>query len=152
MDNNPFAQLGSLSKKIAKHDDIQNDFFARMHKQDEKLKELRHQAILDKQQYDYDVLDTLKGIERNTGDIAQIITLLQTSSVHQEEVLHLLSEIQSIGASKNIEEADTKYREVMKKVSQLEEDANSIDTLIGYGRVVWTAVKAYLKSNGIDSE
>lgn len=146
------GKLNPVGDMLNRRDENMQNFYKRFSEADKRLQESKRQEVLDKRQYDSDVLETLKGIEKNTGDIARIIDLLQTSSANQGKILQLLSEIQSIAAAKNANEADTKYREVMKKVTQLEEDASSIDTLVGYSRVVWTGVKAYLKSSGIDNE
>lgn len=117
----------------------------------DELYDERERELLEKQRYEQETLETLKRIEKNTGDIGQIIALLQTSKMNQEKLLEIVSDIQSIAIAKDEEEADGKYRAVMKKITQLEEDASSMDTLLGYGKLVWNGVKAYLQNQGIDS-
>jgi len=125
-----------------------HDTYEKFERTQREMAERATQKALAKERYDSEVLETLKRIEQNTGDIAQIIALLQDNTVNQEKVLSLLSEINSIGVSKSEDDADGKYREIMKKVSQLEEDITAVDTLMGYGKMVWYGVKAYLKTKG----
>lgn len=87
------------------------------------------------------VLSALQGIESNTGSLAQIVALLKTNNDKQEQLIALITEIMSIGKAENQEEADSKYRQVMKKVTEFEGDVSSIQTLIGMANTIFGAVQ-----------
>ncbi|KHD86361.1 hypothetical protein NG54_03325 [Heyndrickxia ginsengihumi] len=107
-------------------------------------------AIREKQereeQYKENVLNTLMNIERNTGDISALISLVQKSNDTREEVLNILKEIWDISSAQTVEEADSKYRSVMDKANKLNQDVEMTLNLINYGKTIWLAVKEYIKN------
>lgn len=149
------SRLPSLAERIelkVPRSQIQDEYFDNFGKYQEEIQRRREHESLEKKQYEKETLETLKKIEKNTGDLSQIIDLLQTSTARQEEVLSLLTEIHKIAISKSEEEADSRYREIMRKITELEEDVTAVDTLLGYAKMVWYGVKSILKSNGVDLE
>lgn len=51
-----------------------------------------------------------------------------------------------ISQAKTEEEADSLYRNVMDNANQLNEDVETATKLIGFGKIVWLAVKEYIKN------
>lgn len=98
-------------------------------------------------EYKESVLDALLGIERNTAEISTLVALINQSNENQEKILEVINDIMSISTAKSKEEADSLFRNVMDKANQVTEDVETIDKLIGFGRLVWTSVKTYLSIN-----
>lgn len=98
-----------------------------------------------KEEYNQDVLNTLKNIEKNTGDISQLVSMLHTNSEKQVEILEIMKDIMAIGTSNTEEAAEGKYREVMNKITTTFEDAETMEKLLGYSKVVYHSVKEYIK-------
>jgi hypothetical protein len=99
-----------------------------------------------KENYNQELLSTLKKIEQNTGDISHIISILQVNSGKQDEILSVMKEIFEIGKAKTAEEADSLYRNAMNKANQFNEDVSTATALLGYAKVVWIAAKEYLNN------
>ncbi|NRG47335.1 hypothetical protein HRF87_21655 [Bacillus sp. CRN 9] len=93
-------------------------------------------------EYKLDVLNTLKGIEKNTAILSEMIVLLQKDNENQEEIFKVLVEILEIMKSSNEEEAASAYKKVMKKITTITEDASTIQTLIGIGQTVYTTYQS----------
>lgn len=98
------------------------------------------------ERYNQDVLNTLRNIEKNTGDISSLVSLVQSSGDKQDEIINVLKKVMEISQAKTEEEADTLYRNVMDNANQLNEDVETATKLIGFGKIVWLAVKEYLKN------
>lgn len=97
------------------------------------------------ERYKRDTLNALKNIEKNTGDISQLVFLLNTNTEKQTEILAVMTEILSIGTSKTEEEAEGKYRTVMNKITQTFEDAETMEKLLGYSKMFYHSAKEYIK-------
>lgn len=98
------------------------------------------------ERYNQDVLNTLRNIEKNTGDISSLVSLVQSSGDKQDEIIYVLKKVMEISQAKTEEEADTLYRNVMDNANQLNEDVETATKLIGFGKIVWLAVKEYIKN------
>lgn len=88
------------------------------------------------------VVNTLKGIEKNTALLTEMTLLLQKSSDKQEEIFTLMVEILAIMKSANQEEAESKYVSVMRKITALNENFSTIQSLVGMANTVVTAYQA----------
>lgn len=93
-----------------------------------------------------DTLNTLKNIEKNTGDISQLVSLLHENSDKQIEILEVMSDIMAIGVSSTEGEAEGKYRKVMNKITLTFEDADTMEKLLGYSKTVYHVAKEYIKN------
>jgi len=91
------------------------------------------------------VLQTLKNIEKNTGDISQLVSLLHDNSDKQTEILGIMTEIMAISTSKSSEEAETMYRKVMNKITQTFDDVEATEKLLGLSKIVYHTAVAYIK-------
>lgn len=98
----------------------------------------------EEERYKEDTLNTLKNIEQNTGDISQLVSLLHKNSDKQIEILEVMSDIMAIGVSSTEEEAESKYRIVMTKITQTFEDADTMEKLLGYSKMVYHVAKDYI--------
>jgi flagellar motor component MotA len=88
------------------------------------------------------VLKALQGIERNTAFLSEVSHLLQKNNERQDEIFQLLVEILEIMKSRTIEEAESKYRQVMRKIGEFAGDIGTIQTLYGIGQAVFNAFQS----------
>ncbi|MGQ7056861.1 hypothetical protein, partial [Bacillus cereus group sp. BceL245] len=89
------------------------------------------------EQYNQSVLRTLEKIEQNTGNLYQIVQLLNTQTDKQDTIIELLTEVLAISTSVTKEEAEGKYRSVMKKITTVTEDVETIQKLSGFAQMVF---------------
>lgn len=95
--------------------------------------------------YKRHILDTLINIEKNTADINQLIYILNDNTEKQTEILTVITEILSIGTAKTTDEAEGMYRKIMNKITQTFEDAETIEQLLGYSKIVYHAAIGYIQ-------
>ncbi|MDM8100926.1 hypothetical protein [Oceanobacillus oncorhynchi] len=87
--------------------------------------------------YNQEVLQTLKNIESNTAGLNEVVHLLSTNVDKQDEILNLLKEALSISASKNKKEAESRWRKVMNRANQLTTDVENIQKIQGFANTIW---------------
>lgn len=100
---------------------------------------------LEEKRYKEESLNVLKGIEKNTGEISELVILLNTNTEKQTEILNIMTEILSIGTAINNEEAEGKYRQVMSKITQTFEDTETMEKLLGYSKMFYHSAVEYIK-------
>lgn len=83
-----------------------------------------------------DVLQTLKNIEANTIGLNDIIPLISDNIEKQDEVLEFLKEALAISASETREEAESKWRKLLNKATQLTTDVETIQKLTSFTSTV----------------
>lgn len=93
--------------------------------------------------YKQDILDVLQGIEKNTANLNEIVTLIYFGNEKQEEIFNLLVEMLEIAKSNNLAEAESKYRNVMKKAADFTGDVETIKKLVGFGNIIWEILKPF---------
>lgn len=152
MNDNPFKGFRDLGVDLPKVDivtpAIQRQLYnttQQMNSIQREMERVAREKHEKEEQYKQDTLDTLKNIEKNTGDISQLVVLLRANSDKQTEILEVMTEIMSIGSSETNEEAENKYRAVMNKINQTFEDAETMEKLLGYGKMFYHSAKAYIK-------
>lgn len=118
---------------------VENDFFKQM-KEIERLKE---EELEREEEYKQQVLDALLGIEKNTANIAQLVTLIQSNNDKQDEIILLLKEVFEIGKAQNLEEAESKYRQIMRKISNFEGDVATVQSLTGFANTTFSALQNF---------
>lgn len=152
MSDNIFKKLGNLDLSNLKTQmEFSNDKMRNI-KNIGNMDEI-HQSMMKSQaekarreeEYKQDILSTLMNIEKNTGDISQLVFLLNANTEKQTEVLEVMTEILSIGTSQTSEEAESKYRKVMGKITQTFEDAETMEKLLSYSKVFYHAAIEYIK-------
>ncbi len=88
--------------------------------------------------YKQAVVDALKGIEKNTANLTEIVSLLHYSNEKQDEIFNIIMEILSIAKSENQEKAESKYRQVMNRISNFTGDVEQIQKLMSFLTTMWT--------------
>ncbi|MGF9907282.1 hypothetical protein [Brevibacillus porteri] len=110
----------------------------------------REVAEKQKREEDYkqNVLEALLGIERNTASIATLVTLIQQNNDKQDEIIGLLNQVFEMSKSQTKEEAESKYRQFMKKLSDFNGDVGTIQALQGFANTAWTVLQPMFTGTG----
>lgn len=90
------------------------------------------------------VLNALHSIEKNTGGIAELVQLVNTSNEKQDQIIKLLSEIFSVSTAKTKEEAQNKFNKALGKIQSLGTTVESVQTLVGLLNTVYNTVQPLL--------
>lgn len=150
MKNNNFNNLGNIQP--VKFVSPMVEITKRMERVNKESERLIAEEKFRKTQYDQEVLETLQNIEKNTGDISQIISLLHNNSEKQVEILKVMQEIMSIGTSSTTDEAKSKYRTVMDTINTSFEDAETMEKLLGISKTFYHTALAYIKHRYLNGE
>lgn len=124
---------------------ISNPFNATIKSMNEIQQRVAEQKEREKQEeleYRKAVLSALQGIEKNTAFLSEVTLLLQKNIGNQDELFQLLVEIMEIMKSKTNEEAESKYRLVMRKIGEFTGDIGTIQTLYGIGNTVFNVFQS----------
>jgi hypothetical protein len=108
----------------------------------QRLAEQKEREKQEELEYRKAVLSALQGIEKNTAFLSEVTLLLQKNIENQDELFQLLVEIMEIMKSKTNEEAESKYRKVMRKIGEFTADIGTIQTLYGIGQAVFNAFQS----------
>lgn len=103
------------------------------------------EAAKRREEYNQDVLNTLKGIEKNTASLNNIIELIRNSNENQETIINIINELLLLSKENNIEEAESKFKGILSKITSLAEGADTITKLITFA----TTIRTILQANGI---
>ncbi len=110
-----------------------------------KTNEALDETYIKNEPYKQNVLDVLKSIERNTGNLAEVVTAIQNMhSSQQDIIIGLLKESLEIAKAKNIEEANTLYVLAINRISGATKDAETIQKAIGWTNAIYALAKAGL--------
>ncbi|WP_176202446.1 hypothetical protein [Geobacillus sp. LEMMY01] len=101
----------------------------RMREIQQRLAEQKEREKQEELEYRKAVLSALQGIEKNTAFLSEVTLLLQKNIENQDELFQLLVEIMEIMKSKTNEEAESKYRKIMRKIGEFTADIGTIQTL-----------------------
>ena len=80
-------------------------------------------------EFKYEVVELLRDIKDNTADLGTLVSLIQTNTEQQSEVIELLAEILLIAKATTKEDTDSLYRNTMNKIQTVIKDVNTIATL-----------------------
>ncbi|MEK5331876.1 hypothetical protein [Lysinibacillus sp. FSL W8-0992] len=75
-------------------------------------------------------------IADNTKGINELISLVRQGNDINKEAFALLQEMQTIMTAQSPEEAETIFHEVMGKATQAKENIDTLQSLIGYGKML----------------
>ena len=92
-----------------------------------------------------DSLEVLKRIEMNTAYLKDIVDLLNTSNEHQKELNDLVQDILSIAKSPDENEAQSRYRSVMKKIGDFSTVTTSTLNVIKLSSLAATVLQFFMQ-------
>lgn len=96
------------------------------------------------EEYKQAVLNTLQGIENNTASLAEISVLIRENTEKQKEVYEIITEILAMNLIEQKKEADNTYRKVMKKITNLNSDVNTIQKLTSMANNIYNQIQTFL--------
>ena len=98
-----------------------------------------------KEEYKSKVLETLCNIEKNTSNLNTVVELIKDSNENQEEIINIITELLMLSKETNQEEARSKFKKIMNKITNIKDSADTINQLVTLGSTIY----AVLKANGI---
>ncbi|MED3602442.1 hypothetical protein P4472_10955 [Bacillus subtilis] len=95
---------------------------------------------LEEKKYRDQTIDLLTGIEKNTAVFHEISLLMRKNTDKQEETFEIIIEMLEMLKTSNMEENESKYRKVMKKINQFTGDIQSFQTLQSLCNTIFNVV------------
>lgn len=95
--------------------------------------------------YQQESLRSLQAIEQNTANLYTLVDLISKSNEQQEELIEIIAEVLSIAKAKTKEEAESKFRKVMDKITQTVEDGETLGKIATFATTVWTLVQPIIE-------
>lgn len=89
------------------------------------------------EQYDQDILNTLRQIEGNTANLTTIIKLIEDNNEIQDETYEIITELLALTMEKDKKVVDIKYRSIMNKITEFTEDVEIITKLSGFAIAIY---------------
>ncbi|MCY7563824.1 hypothetical protein ABEX69_06890 [Bacillus safensis] len=105
-----------------------------------KKEEKEVQQEKEEKEYREQMLLLLAGIEKNTAILKEISFLVRENNSKQEETFALVVEMLEVLKSTNQEEALSKYRKIMNKISEFNGDTETVKTLYNVGSTIFSMV------------
>jgi hypothetical protein len=102
----------------------------------------KEEAAKRETEYRESVVKALQGIEKNTALLTEMTLLLQKSNEKQDEIFQIMIEILAIMKSSSVEEADSKFKSIMKKVNDLNTSVSTMQSLVSMATTVHNAYQA----------
>ncbi len=95
-------------------------------------------------EYQKKSLDFLQSINENTANLFSMVELINKNVDNQDQIISLLSEIMNLAKAGNKEEAATGFSKVMKKITDVTSDAETLMKLTGWATAIYEAVSTIL--------
>lgn len=89
-----------------------------------------------KHQRELEIHEATLRIADNTQGINDLVSLVRQGNEIHQQTFALLQEMQTIMTAQSPEEAETILRQVLNKATQANEDFSTIQSLIGYGKML----------------
>mgnify|MGYP004501721307 CR=1 FL=1 len=81
--------------------------------------------------------------EKNTSNLNTVIELIKDSNENQEEIINIITELLMLSKEINKEEARSKYKKIMNKITNIKDSADTINQLVTLGGTIYAVLKAY---------
>ena len=94
-----------------------------------------------------DSLEVLKKIEMNTEYLKNIVDLLSVNNEHQKELNGLVQDVLSIAKSPDKDEAQSRYRSVMKKIGDFSVVTTSALNIAQLSTLASTVLQFFMQSH-----
>ncbi|OYS53876.1 hypothetical protein CBF93_04145 [Limosilactobacillus reuteri] len=107
---------------------------------DPKLTDEANKATLDS-------LEVLKKIEMNTAYLRDIVDLLSVNNEHQKELNDLVQSILAIAKAPDKDEAQSRYRRVMKKIGDFSAITSATLNVVKLSSLATTVLQFFMQSH-----
>lgn len=94
-------------------------------------------------EYKNNVLNTLISIEKNTANLKNIVELVKDSNENQEKILMVINDLLLLSKEKDKDVIEKKYTTIMKKISDIGENADTMNKLYTFGTTIYTIINSF---------
>lgn len=102
---------------------------------------LYRQGLEDKSRHaQIESVEILKNIEANTEYLKTMIELVHENNTNQEEILNTIKQILDIASASNKQEVESKYKKIMRNISDAAETGANLATLTQLATTVYQFV------------
>ncbi len=95
--------------------------------------------------YREEAIRSLRAIEQNTANLYTLVDLISKNNEQQEELIEIIAEVLSIAKAKTKEEAESKFRKVMDKITKTVEDGETLGKIATFATTVWTLAQPIIE-------
>lgn len=95
--------------------------------------------------YREETIRSLRAIEQNTANLYTLVDLISKNNEQQEELIEIIAEVLSIAKAKTKEEAESKFREVMDKITKTVKDGETLGKIATFATTVWTLAQPIIE-------
>lgn len=95
------------------------------------------------EEYKQNILTTLMSIEKNTASLQNIVELVKDSNENQEKILAIVNDLLLLSKEKDKEVVENKYTAIMKKISNIGENADTMNKLYTFGTTIYTIINSF---------
>ena len=99
-------------------------------------REREHKEAIE-EAYRQETVRSLSAIEQNTANLYTLVDLISKSNEQQEELIEIITEVLSIAKAKTKEEAESKFRKVMNRITKTVEDVDALGKIATFATTVW---------------
>lgn len=96
--------------------------------------------------YRQETIRSLRAIEQNTANLYTLVDLISKSNEQQDELIAIIAEILTIAKAKDKKEAESIYKKVMAKITQIVKDGETLAKVVGYATTVYELAKPIIEN------
>lgn len=131
--NNPEIQKSFNELRRSINNGVRNDPLDKI--------DLYRQGLEDKSRHaQIESVEILKNIEANTEYLKTMIELVHENNTNQEEILNTIKQILDIASASNKQEVESKYKKIMRNISDAAETGANLATLTQLATTVYQFV------------
>lgn len=131
--NNPEIQKSFNELRRSINNGVRNDPLDKIN--------LYRQGLEDKSRHaQIESVEILKNIEANTEYLKTMIELIHENNTNQEEILNTIKQILDIASASNKQEVESKYKKIMRNISDAAETGANLATLTQLATTVYQFV------------
>lgn len=131
--NNPEIQKSFNELRRSINNGVRNDPLDKIN--------LYRQGLEDKSRHaQIESVEILKNIEANTEYLKTMIELVHENNTNQEEILNTIKQILDIASASNKQEVESKYKKIMRNISDAAETGANLATLTQLATTVYQFV------------
>lgn len=134
-DNNPEFDIGKSFDQLKQrlNSTAAFDPWVKINLDKEKLKSQSQHAQIES-------VEILKNIEANTEYLKTMVELVHENNTNQEEILNTIKQILDIASASNKQEVESKYKKIMRNISDAAETGANLATLTQLATTVYQFV------------
>lgn len=134
-DNNPEFDIGKSFDQLKQrlNSTAAFDPLIKINLDKEKLKSQSQHAQIES-------VEILKNIEANTEYLKTMVELVHENNTNQEEILNTIKQILDIASASNKQEVESKYKKIMRNISDVAETGANLATLTQLATTVYQFV------------